>query len=39
MGQGFKDDKPEHLTYEQKLLVGAFFTKEYSIESVAFFNP
>ncbi|MGD9373884.1 MAG: glycoside hydrolase family 130 protein, partial [Desulfobacterales bacterium] len=30
---------PERLTYEQKLLVGAFFTKEYSIESVAFFNP
>jgi hypothetical protein len=45
MGQGFKDDKPSrisktcHLTYEQKLLVGAFFTKECSIESVAFFNP
>lgn len=32
-------ENPEHLTYEQKLLVGAFFTKEYSIESVAFFNP
>jgi predicted GH43/DUF377 family glycosyl hydrolase len=32
-------DNPEHLTQEQKLLVGAFFTKEYSIESVAFFNP
>ena len=29
----------EHLTREQKLLIGAFFTKEYSIESVAFFNP
>ena len=32
-------DNPEILTHEQKLLVGAFFTKEYSIESVAFFNP
>ncbi|MGD9410623.1 MAG: glycoside hydrolase family 130 protein [Desulfobacterales bacterium] len=32
-------DNPERLTHEKKLLVGAFFTKEYSIESVAFFNP
>lgn len=32
-------DNPGMLTYKQKLLMGAFFTKEYSIESVAFFNP
>jgi predicted GH43/DUF377 family glycosyl hydrolase len=32
-------DHPERLTHEQRLLLGAFFTKEYSIESVAFFNP
>jgi predicted GH43/DUF377 family glycosyl hydrolase len=32
-------DNPERLTHEHKLLLGAFFTKEYSIESVAFFNP
>lgn len=27
------------LTEKQKLLIGAFFTMEYSIESAAFFNP
>lgn len=27
------------LSQEQKLLIGAFFTMEYSIESAAFFNP
>jgi len=32
-------ENPERLTQEHKLLLGAFFTKEYSIESVAFFNP
>jgi predicted GH43/DUF377 family glycosyl hydrolase len=32
-------DNPERLTHEHKLLLGAYFTKEYSIESVAFFNP
>jgi predicted GH43/DUF377 family glycosyl hydrolase len=32
-------DHPERLAREHKLLLGAFFTKEYSIESVAFFNP
>jgi predicted GH43/DUF377 family glycosyl hydrolase len=32
-------DHSERLTNEQKLLIGAFFTKEYSIESVACFNP
>ena len=28
-------ENPESLTHQQKLLLGAFFTKEYSIESVA----
>ncbi len=28
-----------HLTDQRKLLLGAFFTKEYSIESAALFNP
>jgi predicted GH43/DUF377 family glycosyl hydrolase len=32
-------ENPKQLTQEHKLLLGAFFTKEYSIESVAFFNP
>lgn len=32
-------DKPEKLSEERKLLIGSYFTKEYSIESVAFFNP
>jgi predicted GH43/DUF377 family glycosyl hydrolase len=29
----------ENFSRERKLLLGSFFTKEYSIESVAFFNP
>ncbi len=32
-------ENPERLDSHRKLLIGAFFTKEYSIESVAFFNP
>ena len=32
-------DAPETLSREHKLLIGSYFTKEYSIESVAFFNP
>lgn len=32
-------DKPEKLSRERKMLLGSCFTKEYSIESVAFFNP
>lgn len=30
---------PEYLSQARKLLIGSFFTKEYSIESAAFFNP
>ncbi|MEJ6980129.1 response regulator [Pedobacter sp. P351] len=30
---------PEKIQKERKLLVGAYFTHEYSIESAAFFNP
>ncbi|NWJ51729.1 MAG: response regulator [Bacteroidetes bacterium] len=30
---------PETLTQERRLLIGAYFTHEYSIESAAFFNP
>jgi predicted GH43/DUF377 family glycosyl hydrolase len=29
----------ERLTREQRLLIGAYFTNEYSIEAAAFFNP
>ena len=32
-------DAAEKLTEEQKLLIGSYFTKEYSIESAALFNP
>ena len=32
-------ENSDSLTHKQKLLLGAFFSKEYSIESVAFFNP
>jgi len=32
-------DNPTNLSRERKLLLGSFFTKEYSIESVACFNP
>ncbi len=30
---------PNSLTREQKLIIGGYFTQEYSIESAAFFNP
>ncbi|MEO5570515.1 MAG: glycosidase, partial [Bacteroidia bacterium] len=30
---------PDQLTQERKLLLGSYFTMEYSIESAAFFNP
>jgi beta-1,2-mannobiose phosphorylase / 1,2-beta-oligomannan phosphorylase len=30
---------PELLNYSKKILVGSYFTMEYSIESAAFFNP
>jgi len=30
---------PDVLSRERKLLIGAYFTSEYSIESAAFFNP
>jgi len=33
------DFKTNHLSKERKLLIGAYFSKEYSIESAAFFNP
>ncbi len=38
----FLDDlgiDPESLSYKRKMLIGAYFTHEYSIESAAFFNP
>lgn len=31
--------EPENLEFSQKLLIGSYFTMEYSIESSAFFNP
>lgn len=31
--------KPDELSQFRKLLIGAYFTHEYSIESAAFFNP
>jgi len=30
---------PESLDITQKILIGSYFTREYSIESAAFFNP
>ena len=30
---------PESLDFSRKILIGAYFTMEYSIESAAFFNP
>ena len=30
---------PELLDYSRKILIGSYFTMEYSIESAAFFNP
>jgi len=32
-------DRPEELPENRKLLIGAYFTMEYSIESAALFNP
>ena len=29
----------EHISNNRRLLIGAYFTKEYSIEAAAFFNP
>ncbi|MGJ1433163.1 glycoside hydrolase family 130 protein [Sphingobacterium spiritivorum] len=31
--------KDEDVSYKEKLLIGAYFTMEYSIEAAAFFNP
>lgn len=31
--------RPEKLSSDQKLLIGAYFSKEYSIDSAALFNP
>jgi predicted GH43/DUF377 family glycosyl hydrolase len=31
--------KPDNLDLPRKMLIGSYFTKEYSIESAAFFNP
>jgi len=36
---GYMIDAAAKLTEEQKLLIGSYFTKEYSIESAALFNP
>jgi len=33
------DVDPDSLTLKKKLLIGSYFTQEYSIESAAFFNP
>jgi predicted GH43/DUF377 family glycosyl hydrolase len=30
---------PEKIDYSKKILIGSYFTMEYSIESAAFFNP
>ncbi|MBU0637750.1 MAG: glycoside hydrolase family 130 protein [Planctomycetes bacterium] len=32
-------DKPDELSTERRLLIGAYFTMEYSIEAAALFNP
>lgn len=32
-------ERPEDLTRERRLLIGSYFTMEYSIESAALFNP
>lgn len=34
-----KNVNPKKLSTKKKLLIGAYFTQEYSIESAAFFNP
>ncbi len=31
--------KPDEVEYSKKILIGSYFTMEYSIESAAFFNP
>ncbi|MBU2650420.1 MAG: glycoside hydrolase family 130 protein [Bacteroidetes bacterium] len=31
--------KPDSIDYSKQILIGSYFTMEYSIESVAFFNP
>jgi predicted GH43/DUF377 family glycosyl hydrolase/CheY-like chemotaxis protein len=31
--------EPDSLSVEKKMIIGAYFTMEYSIESAAFFNP
>ncbi len=31
--------KPESIDYSRRILIGSYFTMEYSIESAAFFNP
>lgn len=31
--------KPDAIEYSRKILIGSYFTMEYSIESAAFFNP
>ena len=33
------DINPDELNSELQLVIGAYFTQEYSIESAAFFNP
>lgn len=33
------DVDPESISFPQKILIGSYFTMEYSIESAAFFNP
>ena len=35
----FLDIEPEAVDYTKKILIGSYFTMEYSIESAAFFNP
>ena len=32
-------EQPETISRERKLLIGSFFTQEYSFESAAYFNP
>jgi predicted GH43/DUF377 family glycosyl hydrolase len=34
-----QEDEPKKLSLHKKLLIGSYFTNEYSIESAAFFNP
>lgn len=33
------DENPDEIDYSKKILIGSYFTMEYSIESAAFFNP